>query len=67
MTAAERSWTLRITAAAEADLREILAWTVQRFGTRQARVYASTVSAAIQALTAQVTSADVARIRPGEP
>lgn len=38
---------MRLTAAAEADFREILRWTVARFGEAQARVYARTLSAAL--------------------
>jgi toxin ParE1/3/4 len=43
-------WPVRLTAAAEADFREILRWTTDRFGRAQARSYARTLSAAIEAL-----------------
>lgn len=43
-------WPVRLTAAAEADFRDILRWTAQRFGQAQARSYARTLSAAIEAL-----------------
>jgi len=47
-----RNWTVRLTAAAEADFEEILRWTVERFSEAQARIYADTVSAALTDLTA---------------
>ena len=43
-------WLVRLTAAAEADFQNILRWTAARFGQAQARVYARTLSAAIEAL-----------------
>ena len=46
------SWTVRLSAAAEADFRQILRWTVERFGSAQARVYADTLSSALKALGA---------------
>jgi toxin ParE1/3/4 len=52
VTAGARSWALRLTAAAEADFEDVLRWTVERFGEAQARVYAETLSAAMEALTA---------------
>jgi toxin ParE1/3/4 len=45
-----RSWTVRLTAAAEADFEEILRWTVDQFGDAQARIYAETLSAALNDL-----------------
>jgi toxin ParE1/3/4 len=45
-------WDVRLTAAAEADLRQIVRWTADHFGARQARAYATTLSHAIEALTA---------------
>jgi len=50
-----RSWTVRLTAAAEADFEEILRWTVDRFGEAQARIYAETISAALNDLAAGPT------------
>jgi len=41
---------LRIAAAAEADVRDILDWTAERFGDKQARAYAITLGATIGAL-----------------
>lgn len=55
MTAGTRPWTVRLTAAAEADFRDILRWTVEQLGETQARVYAETLSAALEALTAGPT------------
>ena len=52
MTAGTRPWSVRLAAAAEADIQDILHWTVGQFGEAQARVYAETLSAALEALTA---------------
>lgn len=49
---AENSWTVRLSAAAEADFRQILRWTVDNFGSAQARAYADTLSSALKALCA---------------
>lgn len=49
---AENTWTVRLSAAAEADFRQILRWTVDNFGSAQARAYADTLSSALQALNA---------------
>lgn len=45
-----RRWRVRLTAAAEQDLREIFRWTWRHFGERQAHVYAETLIRAIAAL-----------------
>lgn len=45
-------WTVRLSASAEADFRQILGWTAENFGTAQARTYADTLSAALPALSA---------------
>ncbi len=50
MTTGARSWPVRLTAAAEADFEDILRWTVGRFGEAQARIYAETLSRALEAL-----------------
>jgi toxin ParE1/3/4 len=47
-----RRWTVRLTAAAEADFEEILRWTVDRFGEAQARIYAKTILASLNDLAA---------------
>ncbi len=44
-------WIVRLTAAAEADYRQILHWTLENFGRVQARTYADTLSAALKALS----------------
>lgn len=49
-------WTVRLSAAAEADYREILRWTVTTFGAAQAKAYAETIASAFQALTAGPTT-----------
>jgi toxin ParE1/3/4 len=46
------SWTVRLSSAAEADYQQILRWTVENFGTAQARHYANTLSSALKALSA---------------
>jgi toxin ParE1/3/4 len=45
-------WIVRLTAAAEADYRQILLWTLENFGRAQMRTYAVTLSAALKALSA---------------
>ncbi|WP_310389463.1 type II toxin-antitoxin system RelE/ParE family toxin [Roseateles sp.] len=49
------SWTVRLSATAEADFRQILRWTADRFGAAQARIYADTISLALQDLSAGTT------------
>lgn len=46
-----KGWSVRLTAAAEADYRQIIRWTAENFGPRQARTYAKTLSAALEALS----------------
>lgn len=46
------SWTVRLSAAAEADYLQILRWTVENFGSAQARVYAETLASALKMLAA---------------
>ena len=41
---------IRLAAAAETDFRDMLRWTVEHFGERQAHVYAETLTEAIEAL-----------------
>jgi len=36
VSAGARSWTVRLTAAGEADFEEILRWTIEQFGEAQA-------------------------------
>jgi toxin ParE1/3/4 len=55
VTAGKRAWTVRLTAAAEADFQDILRWTVEQFGEAQAHIYAETLSAALEALAAGPT------------
>ena len=43
-------WTVRLSAAAEADFRQILRWTADHFGSAQGRIYADTLSMALKAL-----------------
>ena len=44
-----KCWTIRLTESAEADFQNILRWTKDQFGEAQARVYAQTLSAALEA------------------
>jgi len=55
LNGAPGAWPVRLTAAAEADLRQIIGWTSARFGERQARAYGEILSAALLALTASPT------------
>jgi plasmid stabilization system protein ParE len=48
-------WAVRLSAAAEADLQDILRWTTARFAEARARTYAETLSSALEALTAGPT------------
>lgn len=45
-------WTVRLSAAAGADFRQILRWTADNFGSARARAYADTLSSALKALCA---------------
>lgn len=44
-------WSVRLTAAADSDFQNIIAWTLEQLGDAQARIYAETLSAALEALT----------------
>lgn len=48
----EGVWTVRLSAAAEADYVQILRWTASNFGTVRAQSYAETLSTALKALNA---------------
>ena len=50
MTAPAQRWAIRLAAAAETDCAEIVRWTAQQFGLRQARNYAATLDAALASL-----------------
>lgn len=49
--AAPKVWRVRVAAAAESDFRNILIWTAEAFGARQARTYSATLSSALRELT----------------
>lgn len=51
MMAVPKAWRVRLAAAAEADFRNIVLWTSDNFGARQARTYSATLSIALRALT----------------
>lgn len=43
-------WPVRLSATAEADFHDIIRWTFEKFGEKQARAYADVLSSAIGAL-----------------
>jgi toxin ParE1/3/4 len=43
-------WAVRLSAAAERDFANIIDWTIERFGKRQAEIYAEVLIAATQTL-----------------
>lgn len=48
----DKGWTVRLSASAEADYREILRWTLTHFGRTQALIYAETLATALKDLSA---------------
>jgi toxin ParE1/3/4 len=50
--AQDEGWTVRLGETARSDFRRIIGWTTERFGEKQSRAYAATLSAALEALTA---------------
>jgi|SRR6266404_4349411 len=56
MTEDQHPWQVRLTATAESDFQNIIAWILEQFGDRQAHIYADTISAALPALTAGPTT-----------
>src|ERR1700738_51292 len=56
----ERSWRVRLGAAAELDFANILKWTTENFGARQSRIYRDTL---IQAIGDLADGPDVAGSR----
>ena len=59
MTVEGEFWSVRLTAAAEADFQNIIDWTLDQFGDKQARVYENTLTAALDALTDGPTTVGV--------
>ena len=57
----ERRWRVRLGAPAELDFANIVEWTAENFGERQARVYRDTL---VQALGALASGPNVAGSRP---
>jgi toxin ParE1/3/4 len=53
VSAKRRRWAIRLASAAEADFAQIVRWTASQFGTRQAQIYARTLSLTIEALSAE--------------
>ena len=52
MSGTGNEWAIHLSDAAARDLSEIVDWTARRFDDAQARIYAETLSKAIQALAA---------------
>lgn len=52
MSSADSTWTVHVSDAAKADLKDIQRWTLMQFGERQARLYEQTLHLAIDALKA---------------
>lgn len=50
MSAAPKIWPVFLTAAAETDFEQVVGWSLRQFGVNQARVYAETLTVAIEAL-----------------
>jgi toxin ParE1/3/4 len=57
----ERTWRVRLSAEAELDYANILKWTTENFGTRQARVYRDTL---VEALAELANGSDVPGSKP---
>ena len=49
---AERRWSVRLSTVAELDFANILKWTAENFGARQAEIYSDTLLATIRELAA---------------
>jgi len=58
---AERTWRVRLGAAAEVDFANILGWTAEKFGARQSRVYRNTL---VQAIGELSDGPDIAGSKP---
>ena len=56
-----RSWSVRLTAAAETDFKHIVRWSARQFGNAQARTYGKTLSLALEALA--TGGPDIAGVR----
>jgi toxin ParE1/3/4 len=56
MTEDQHPWQVRLTATAESDFQNIIAWTLEQFGDRQTHICADTISAALSALTVGPTT-----------
>lgn len=51
MSESSGAWPIHLTNAASADIEQAVRWSAVQFGPRQARVYAQTLSMALDALT----------------
>jgi toxin ParE1/3/4 len=54
-------WTVRLSAAAEVDYRQILRWAMENFGSAQAKVYAEALASALKELPAGIGGASERR------
>lgn len=63
MTPTSRPWEVRLSEAAEADFENILLWTAEQFGEKQARIYADVLRSAFASLS-EGPSTVGARARP---
>lgn len=60
----KRRWQVRLAERAQGDFTDIVRWTAEHFGARQARSYATTVRRAVKALDAGRSLIDL-RCRSG--
>lgn len=51
MTRRKRQWHVRLAQTAEADVEDIICWTTDQFGEKQAQRYAGIISSALKALS----------------
>ena len=61
MTVAKVAWRIELAAAANRDVVDILRWTTQAFGSRQAASYEATLTRALENLQAGPTAAGAKR------
>lgn len=52
MSSSQKRWTVHLASTADADFDDIMAWTAEQFGRKQAEIYAETLVRAIASLAA---------------
>lgn len=62
MTIRGASWSVRLMAAAHADVRDVIDWTDEHFGEKEARVYGQTLASAVRALEVGPTAVGVKKL-----